>query len=834
MDKEKKVYLTIHGHFYQPPRENPWLEYVEQQDSASPAHDWNTRVAQECYTPNSVSKIVDYKNRILDIVNNYSLMSFNFGPTLLSWLEKFAPYTYERIIKADMDSCARFKGHGNAIAQVYNHIIMPLANERDKYTQVIWGIKDFQTRFARMPEGIWLAETATDEDTLEVLMDLGLKFTVLSPYQAAKVRKIGEEEWKDVSWGNIDPGCAYKYFSKKNPKKFIYLFFYDGSISKSVAFDELLKDGNKFISRLKDGISDDRPYNQLVNIATDGESYGHHTKFGDMALSYVLKIRAENEGFEITNYGKYLEDEPVENEVQIKPVSSWSCAHGVGRWCDDCGCSTGGNYGWNQKWRKPLRESLNYLRDKFTQIYEEKMSEYTPDWDNVRNNYISVILDRNETDKFFEDNFDKQLDKADKITILKLLELQRQSLLMFTSCGWFFTEISGIETVQILKYAARGLQLAQEFTSEDIETEFLKMLSEAQSNIKEFGNGADVYNRFVRPSIVSIKQIAALWAISSLFEEYDKTVKLYCYKITCLAYKKLSKGKNSFIVARIEVQSLITQEKFDFAITTLQYSEVDFHCAMKEFNSASDFTKLSKDLCEVYTNGTFTEVIRKLDEVFGHDYYNLRDVLVEDRRKILNSLIVSKRRKFADSYKQAYQDNKASMLSFIELGLDVPEEYKLSARFTLSLEFNKIFRDAELDLAEEKPMLKAKEIISEAKTFNITIDKTFTEKFFAEKLLKRMRKFIKVFDSHTLETVFDLFKYIEELELKSDLSEAQNLYFAKIYSVFPEVMEKTIKSTQDNKQARKILNDLLELGTKLNINTEYYSAEVLRATVAEE
>ncbi len=836
MESEKKIYLTIHGHFYQPPRENPWLEYVEQQDSASPAHDWNIRVTAECYTPNSVSKIVDYKNRILDIVNNYAYMSFNFGPTLLSYLEKYAPYTYERIIKADIESCSRYSGHGNAIAQVYNHIIMPLANKQDKYTQVIWGIKDFKSRFGRMPEGMWLAETAADDDTLDVLIDMGIKFTILSPYQASKVRKIGEEEWKDVSWGNIDPACAYKYVSKKDPDKFLYIFFYDGSISKSVAFDELLKDGNKFISRLKEGISSDRDYNQIVNIATDGESYGHHTKFGDMALSYVLKIRAENEGFELTTYGKYLADEPVEKEVLIKPVSSWSCMHGVGRWCEDCGCSTGGNYGWNQKWRKPLREALNYLRDRFAEIYEENMAQYTKKCWDIRNNYINVILDRSEAnvDKFFTDNFKKQLENQDKIAILKLLELQRQSLLMFTSCGWFFTEISGIETVQIMKYAARGIQLAQEFTSDDIETKFLDILAEGQSNIKEYGNGRDVYNRFVRPSIVSIKQLAALWAISSLYTEYEKVTKLYCYKITCHAYKKLSKGKNSFIIGRIEVQSLITREKYDFAVTVLQYSEVDFHCAMKEFTNAADFNNLSKDLCEVYTNSTFTEVIRKLDEVFGHDYYTLKDVLVEDRRKILNTLLQTKRQRFADNYKMTYIDNKASMLSFIELGLDVPEGFKLAARYTLSNDFNAVFRDPEVDLRNEKTMIRAKSILDEAKTFELKLDKAFSEKFFSEKILKRMNKFIKVFDSHTLDNLMSLFTYIEELELNADLSEAQNIYFSRIYSIFPEVIEKTVESTQDNKKARKILVDLLELGSKLNINTEFYSAEVLKATISEE
>ena len=440
-------FLTIHGHFYQPPRENPWLEAIELQDSALPFHDWNERICKECYNPNSVSRIVDNKNQILDIVNNYQYMSFNFGPTLLSWMEEFAPLTYERIIKADIDSISEHSGHGNALAQVYNHMIMPLANAHDKETQVKWGIRDFEYRFGRKPEGIWLAETAVDDATLKVLVDNGIKFTILSPYQALKIRKTGDKEWQDVSWGNIDPARSYRYTLKGDSKKSIALFFYDGAISKSVAFDELLKDGNRFIKRLKEGVSETRNYPQLVNIATDGESYGHHTKFGDMALSYVLKIKAEDEGFKITNYAEYLDKYESDYEVDIKQASSWSCFHGVGRWKEDCGCSTGGHPGWNQKWREPLRNALDYLRDELAKVFEAEGPKYFNDnpWA-IRNKYIDVILDRNYVTirKFQKENFKPDLTEEQKVKGMELLEIQRQAMLMYTSCGWFFSEISGI------------------------------------------------------------------------------------------------------------------------------------------------------------------------------------------------------------------------------------------------------------------------------------------------------------------------------------------------------------------------------------------------------
>ena len=601
-DKKNEVFLTIHGHFYQPPRENPWLEAIELQDSALPFHDWNERINTECYNPNSVSKIVDSRNRILDVVNNYEHMSYNFGPTLLSWMEQFAPLTYERIIKADIESIPEHNGHGNAIAQVYNHIIMPLANEQDKQTQVKWGIRDFEYRFGRKPEGMWLAETAVDDDTLRVLEENGIKFTILSPYQAEKFRKKGDKEWTDVSWGNIDPARSYKYNIKSAPGKSIDLFFYDGAISRSVAFDELLKDGNKFIKRLKEGVSECRDYPQLINIATDGESYGHHTKFGDMALAYVLKIKAKDEGFTITNYAEYLEKYESDCEVEIKQASSWSCFHGVGRWKEDCGCSTGGHPGWNQKWRKPLRDALDYLRDEFASLFEQEGAKYFDNVWEVRNKYIEVILDRNEMNvkKFQQENFRPDLSDEDKVKAMELLEIQRQSLLMYTSCGWFFSEISGIETVQIMKYAARAMQLASRFTSKNLEEHFLNILAEAKSNIPEHGTGKDIFERFVKPSIVTTKQIASLWALSSLYQDFEDEESVYCYTIRKEAYKKVQKGASTFVVGHIEIQSKITLQKSNVMFALMQYAGGDFHCAIKEYSDDAEFNRIKT--CLLYTS----------------------------------------------------------------------------------------------------------------------------------------------------------------------------------------------------------------------------------------
>ena len=831
MEENKKAYLTIHGHFYQPPRENPWLESIEIQDSANPYHDWNARICAECYTPNSVSKIVTNENKIMDIVNNYSYMSFNFGPTLLSWMEQHSPYTYERIIKADVQSATKNNGHGNAMAQVYNHIIMPLANHNDKITQILWGIKDFQYRFGRKPEGMWLAETACDDATLEALVDCGIKFTVLSPFQAKAVRKIKTEKWNDVSWGNIDPARAYRYYIKSNKKKYIDLFFYDGAISKSVAFDELLRDGNKFISRLKDGISFQRDYNQLVHIATDGESYGHHTKFGDMALSYIQKVRAEDEGFVITNYANYLELEGVQYEVDIKDVSSWSCAHGVGRWCDDCGCSTGGGYGWNQKWRKPLREGLDYIRDEMIKIFEENASIYFKDAWAARNDYIDVILDRCKTkiSAFFEKHQNYKLEKQDIVKALKLMEMQRQAMLMYTSCGWFFSEISGIETTQIMKYAARAMQLAKTFSQKDLESDFVKILSKAQSNIHGFGTGKDVYERFVKPSVVSIKQIGALWAISSMHSDFEDSTSLYCYNIKQHFYKKVSKGTTAFSVGRIEIESKVTLEKSDFFFAALQFPEGDFHCSLKLYDDSENTSEVAKILLDTYMNKSTTEIIRTLDKTFGNDYYTLKDVSIEERSKILLTSLKDKLTTFSNNYRDVYAEGKSFIMQLINLGINVPMEYKLAAQYTLSNDFNELFLDS-ANIIDEAIIQKAIEINNEALAFKVEIDKTPTCEIFSDHIQKTIYNFVKNFEIQRLDKILKMFECVNKLGLKIDIAEAQNMYFNKIYTKFTTLLDKVLEANDNVEEVRDFLFSLLVLGEFLNINTDFYKTSILKLT----
>ncbi len=818
------VFLTVHGHFYQPPRENPWLEAIELQESAAPCHDWNERVCQECYNPNSVSKIVDSKNRILDVVNNYEYMSFNFGPTLLSWMEEYAPLTYERIIKADITSIKKHNGHGNAIAQVYNHMIMPLANERDKQTQVKWGIKDFEYRFGRLPEGMWLAETAVDDDTLRVLVENGIKFTILSPFQAQKIKKEGDKDWIDVSWGNIDPARSYRYYIKSAPGKYIDLFFYDGAISRSVAFDEILKDGNKFIRRLTDGISDVRDYPQLVHIATDGESYGHHTKFGDMGLSYVFKLKVKDAGFKVTNYGEYLEKYRSDWVVDIKPVSSWSCFHGVGRWCEDCGCSTGGHPGWNQKWRKPLREALDFLRDETVAVYKNHAKKYFKNPKEARENYINVILDRSETNvkKFQEEYFLPELDNDMKVKGMKLLEIQRHAMLMYTSCGWFFSEISGIETVQIMKYAARVLQLLKVFSKKDFETPFLELLSNAKSNIPEFGNGRDIFEKFVRPSVVTPKQIVSLWAVSSMYRDVDDEEIVYSYKIKQNSYKKVSKADSQLLIGNIEIESQITRERLNMIFALLQFSDGDFHCAISGYTD--DFTDIRKELIKTYLTSPVTEILRLIDKYFGEEYFTLKDIFIEARKKLLDTLLKDRMEAFANTYETLYSESKGSIYQLQALGLEPPVEFKLVAQYVLAKQFNALFENAKNPSFEA--VQKAMDINFEAKQLGITIDKAPTNRIFSKKVAQSVARLAYSLEIQQAEATLELLSSIDDLELQVDISDAQGTYFSKIVSSFDEIMSH-IDYTLD----KDFISMLFEVGKRLNINTEFYEQMFNKALV---
>jgi alpha-amylase/alpha-mannosidase (GH57 family) len=501
--------LIIHGHFYQPPRENPWTGTIDTQPGAYPYHDWNERIHDECYGPNAFAHIVNSAGTIERTVNNYASISFNFGPTLLSWLERYHPQTYQRILSANKASVAIRGGHGNAIAQAYGHAILPLCNSRDRLTQVVWGIADFRHRFGREPEALWLPETACNDETLELLIEQQLRFVILAPGQAERYRPIGSKEWRSLADSTIDTTRAYRYSHSDDSGRSIAVFFYDGRISQSIAFERALF-SSQFLVGLFKRAAEQGP---LVNIATDGETYGHHFKFGDLCLAHALEVEARDEGFWLTNYAQFLDHHPPEFEIEIKKGpneegTAWSCAHGVGRWIRDCGCDRG-EPNWNQKWRTPLRTALDFLRDEASDHFETVGGDLFIDPWGTRNAYIELILDQGRSrEDFLKRQAGRSLSPPDQARALTLLELQRNALLMYTSCGWFFSEISGIEAVQIMKYAARAIELFDELGLPSPRSRFLEILAEAKSNIREMGTGADVYLRLAEPPLLSNRELA--------------------------------------------------------------------------------------------------------------------------------------------------------------------------------------------------------------------------------------------------------------------------------------------------------------------------------------
>jgi alpha-amylase/alpha-mannosidase (GH57 family) len=515
-----KRFVCVHGHFYQPPRENPWLETVETQDSAAPYHDWNERVCAECYATNGAARIVNSRNQIMRIVNNYARISFNFGPTLLSWLMENAPRTYRMVLDGERRSRKSFKGHSSAMAQVYNHIILPLANRRDRITQIRWGIADYEHHYGAPPEGMWLAETAADSDSLELLAQHGIKFTILAPHQCRHIRPLDDTnaDWIDTANATVD--TTRPYLVRFDSGTSIAVFFYDGPTSRAIAFEGLLNSGEAFAARLKAGFKENT-HPQLVHVATDGESYGHHHKHGEMALTYALRLLEQDKSVKLTNYGSYLAQFPPEYECEIVDNTSWSCVHGVERWRSNCGCN-GGRQGWNQAWRAPLRQALDELRDAITPLTQQEGDALFSDVWAARDAYIRVVLDRGDEslETFFREHQSHPLTDVERVRGLELMEMQRHAQLMYTSCGWFFDDISGIETVQVIAYAGRVLQLAQELfaaQAEPLEPAFLARMAEAHSNVASAGDGARIYKEQTSTLKLGLEQVAAHYAISSVF-----------------------------------------------------------------------------------------------------------------------------------------------------------------------------------------------------------------------------------------------------------------------------------------------------------------------------
>jgi len=829
-EKDKPIgYVVIHGHFYQPPRENPWSEQVEVEVSAHPYHDWNARITAECYTPNGCARIYDGQSRILDIVNNYEMMSFNFGPTLLAWLEMNAPLTYQRLVVADRQSMARL-GHGNAIAQAYNHVILPLANSRDRETEVIWGLKDFQHRFGREAEAMWLPETAVNYPTLATLAAHGMKYVILSPYQAKRVAPLAGGAWEEVQAHTLDTTQAYRCFipekeGKPKPQRYVDVFFYNGGVASELSFGDLLKDSHRLGECLGEEFRVDLPRPQLLHVATDGENYGHHHKFGELALAYALSEALPQQGFILTNYAAFLEAAPPKMRVELElgpkgEGSSWSCAHGVGRWKEDCGCSTGGPSSWNQRWRGPLREAFDYLNEHLARIFEEEGAKHFKDPWAARNDYIEVILDRREDTvrKFFSRHGVPGLTRESWPPALRLLEMQRHALLMYTSCGWFFADLAGLETIKVMEYAARALQLGQHFTREPLEEPFLGRLEQAASNLPEAGNGRRIFVERVKPVVVDFHKVVNQWAISWLKDrERQCPARIYHFQVACLDQEVRTQGTLDLAAVRLQVTSGITWREATLSFFTAYLGSYLYRTQFLEDSTPEEFLALKQELFQVLEK-TPENLIPFLAQRLGERYYTVHDIFQDEKERIFLDLLTRNQEEAVFMVGHHFGEVAPVLKAMATEKLPIPRLYRALGEISLNRRLVEVLRR----MGPEPELLPASEemldLLREAALFDFKLESGEGAQILGEVLDHHLMDLGAGFN---LEVAISLQKYLELLRripISVSLTEAQNFFLDLLKKHFAPL---AARASQDPK-ARELADTLINVAVALYFSPEPY------------
>ncbi len=775
------IALVVHGHFYQPPRESPWTEMIEREPSAQPFRNWNERIHSECYRPNAYARIIDSRGRVERIINNYSNLSFNFGPTLLTWLERQHPRTYARIIDADSESVARRGGHGNAIAQGYHHVILTLCNDRDRRTQIRWGVADFRHRFGRAPESLWLPETACNSDTLEALIEEGLAYVILSPHQAERVRPVGGKVWQSVVDGQIDPTVPYKYFHRDGSERSIAIFFYDGMIAKSVAFDGLLASSHTLVDRFERAVGHDT---QLVNIATDGESYGHHFEFGDRCIAYALETEAAAHGFRVTNYGEFLAEHAPVWEVEIKEGpegegTAWSCAHGVGRWSRDCSCHAGALEGWNQQWREPLRAALDFLRDDAAPKFEAAAGDLFADPWAVRDAYVDLLVDRTHPrEEFLRRHAKRPLSAAEQIRALTLLELQRSAMVMYTSCGWFFNDISGLETVQVLRYAGRALELMEELELAPPRAQFLDILSEAQSNLRRAGNGADIFRRTVETSRVTPPNVAAHIAMTGLAsrDNGEQTGEVAGYEYRKQDFQEQSDGRLTLATGRVGLRLATTGREFNYALATMHFGDADYCCVLKPDAGEASFRASSEQLWSQFRTASLPVMLRLAQEEFGPEVYGLEHLLPQGRQHLSDLIFGSMVEQYVEQYEFLYEKNRRVIEVLQAAGFKLPKELRAAAEFTMSRRFEAELL-AQQQRADDGDYRKALDIADEAARLDYRIDRTIINRLFEETMTQTVRRAVDNPSAENFHTALTLIATAKKLSLEANLEHAQEVVY---------------------------------------------------------
>ena len=759
--------VVLHAHFYQPPRDNPWTEAVERETSAAPFHDWNERIETECYGANAHARIFGDGSRIVDIVNNYEFLSFNVGPTLFSWLASNAPDTCSRIVDADRRSLAR-TGHGNAIAQAYSHAILPLCNSRDRDTQVRWGIADFRHRFGRAPEAMWLPETACNTATADALARHDMRYLILSPHQAERIRPDGGA-WVDVSAGTIDPRRPYRLALPEG--RSIVCFFYDGAVAHAMSFEAVLDTSRGLAERLRAVADVDRGASQLVHVATDGETYGHHRRFADRSLAYFLGHEAAAHGLSLTNYAAYLDGVSVQDEVELKEGAdgmgtAWSCAHGLGRWTTDCGCNSGMRPGWRQPWRTPLRLALDRLRDHAAEVFEEIAGDGLRDVWEARDDYIEVILTPRDDvrDAFLTRHARRMFGTKERERIFSMLEAHRMTQLMYASCGWFFDDLAGLETTQILKYAGMAMQLLESAGGRSHLPSFLEVLATAQSNDPAEGNGADVFQRHVAPWEVTPQRRVARSASRLLFGDAPVVERDDAFEVKTLDREVLAHGSHRMVVGRARVVRLRTEQATEITYGAAALPERDMHCGVLLSKDANAYAGLLDEAREIFRQPTTPEIIRLIDRHLGPEFFSVRELSDAGRAEFIENMVTDLVDRLGASYGFLYDEHRRTIEAFERAGVSVPRELRIIAEYTLARRLDAAVLDAD-DCADPSLLRSAVDVSREARELGMKLAAPRSAARLADLLEEAAKRLERERDAATARRVLDLLELSDALDV---------------------------------------------------------------------
>jgi hypothetical protein len=601
-----------------------------------------------------------------------------------------------------------------------------------------------------------------------------------------------------------------------------------------VAFEGLLNNGEVFAHRLISGYSGARTWNELAHIATDGESYGHHHRHGEMALAFALHHIETNKLAQITNYGAFLEMHPPTHEVEVYENTAWSCAHGVGRWRENCGCNSGGRPDWTQEWRGPLRDALDWLRDCVAPKYAEVAARYLRDPWEARNDYIAVVLDRSPKvrEEFLARHAVRELKDKEKVEVWKLLELQRHAMLMYTSCGWFFDEISGIETVQVIMYAGRVVQLAQELfeetdrpgilyasrkvvlpsDEEGIEAQFLHKLSKARSNLLEYKDGAQVYEGFVKPAFVDLRKVGAHYAISSVFEQYPEEARIYCYSVKRLDLRAFDAGRLRMIVGRARFTSDITQEAGHLTFGVLHFGDHNLHGGVREFRGEQEYERLVAEASQAFSRADIPEVIRAFDRGFGTDTYSLKSLFRDEQRNVLSRILVSTLDEAETVYRQLYEHHAPLMRFLSDLKTPLPKAFRTTAEYALNSHLRRAFSNEDLDIARIRGYL------AEARLDGVDLDATtleFTLRKTVERLADRVRDDpTSLSELHALREAVDL---VGDLPFPVQMWAVQNVWYDLLQMFYPDMLE---RAKNDDESAELWVRDFRDTAARLFVKVD--------------